>query len=253
MLIKHVVSILLILICTSCSFYLDTEKPVELVWDQSGEKVDSLVIFLPGLLDTAKTFKEEHFFSSARKAGVKADMVAAGIHLRHLIKKVMIERVEKDIFQHIQDRGYKNIWFVGMSLGGLNSLLFYQKHAKNICGVILLAPYLADESLAKELNGAGNIESWKSKQTETTKVVKQNLRFIWEWLQQQALKNNLDQIYLGYGKSDKYQESISILHNMLDEENVVVIEGKHDWKTAHKIWQQQLSSRDKTGLLQTCN
>ena len=188
MLTKNVVFCFIVLICTSCSFNLDVNKPVELVWDKTGEKVDSVIIFLPGLLDTAKTFKDEQFFSAARKVGVKADMVAASINIRHLIEKVMVERIEKDIFRHLKNEGYKNIWLVGMSLGGLNTLLFYQKYAKDICGVVAVAPYIADEGLTKELQQAGSLNKWLPKSAKNKKVVKQKLQLLWEWLQQQAAK-----------------------------------------------------------------
>lgn len=243
----------LVLICTSCSFNLDVNKPVEMIWDKTGKKVDSVIIFLPGLLDTAKIFEEEQFFSTARKAGITADMVAASINIRHLIEGMMIERIEKDIFRYLNNEGYKNIWLVGMSLGALNSLLFYQKYAKNICGVVMLAPFIADEDLTKELQQAGRIDKWVPKPTENKKVLKQKLQYLWQWLQQQESQNNLNQLYLGYGKEDKYKDSITLLQNILDKKNVIVVEGNHDWVTGRKIWQQQLSLRSKTGLLQPCN
>ena len=108
------------------------------MWDKQEIKTNELIIYLPGLYDKAEIFKEEQFFIMARNAGIKADMVAASIHLNHLLKNKVIERIEKDIFQDVKKMGYKNIWFVGVSLGALNSLLFYKKHIKQICGVVTL-------------------------------------------------------------------------------------------------------------------
>ena len=238
---------------TSCSLNLDVNKPVDLLWDKSGVKNDSIIIFLPGLLDTAETFQEEQFFTIARKAGIKADMVAASIHIKHLIEEIMIERIEKDVFRYIKNEGYENIWLVGMSLGALNSLLFYQKYAKDICGVVTLAPYIADESLTQELQQAGRLDNWSPKSVENKKVLKQKLQFLWQWFQQQDSKNNLNHIYLGYGKQDRYLNSIMLLQNIIRKKNVIIVEGKHDWVTGQKIWRQQLLSRSKTGLLQPCH
>ena len=56
---------------------------------------------------------------------------------------------------------YKNIWLTGVSLGGLNSLLFYKKHAKNICGVVLLAPYLGDKVITDAIQNAGGLKNWQ--------------------------------------------------------------------------------------------
>ena len=92
----------------SCTF--SVTEPVDLLWDKFGEKTDRLIIFLPGLLDSALTFEEKEFFGLARKAGIKADMVAMSIHFGHLMEDKMVERVELDVFLDAKKQGYKNIW-----------------------------------------------------------------------------------------------------------------------------------------------
>lgn len=250
--IRNILICIFSLFIFSCSFNSDVNKPVNLLWDKLGEKSDSLIIFLPGLYDTAEIFKEEQFFTIARKAGIKADMVAASIHIDHLVEEMMVKRIETDIFQYAKDFGYKNIWLAGVSLGGLNSLLFYQKHMKDICGVVALAPYLADKALTKELKQAGGIKNWQPKSVKNKKIFEQKLQFLWVWLQEQDSKNNLSQIFLGYGKQDRYVEPIKLLQHILDKKNVTAVEGNHGWIAGRKIWQQQLLSRVKTGLLQPC-
>lgn len=251
MMMRVILICIVSLFANSCSHNFDVDKPVDLLWDKNGKKNHNLIIFLPGLYDTADTFKKEKFFAIARKAGIKADMVAASIHIGHLIKEMMLMRIETDIFQHAKDVGYDNIWLVGVSLGGLNSLLFYQKHKKDICGVVVLAPYLADEALTKELQQAGEIKNWQPKSAEK-KVLEQKLQSLWVWLKEQDSKNLLKQIFLGYGKQDRYIEAMKILQSTLDKKNITAVEGKHGWIAGRKIWQQQLISRTKSGLLQPC-
>ncbi len=235
----------------SCS--LDVNKPVNLLWDIKANKNNSLIVFLPGIIDTAETFKDEQIFTLARKAGITADMVAAGIYIKHLLKEKMIERLEADIFSHLKNKGYENIWLVGMSLGALNSLLFYQQHMNKICGVVMLSPYIADEELAHELRQAGSLRQWEPKSANNKKILKRKLVSLWKWLQQQQLKNDLNNIYLGYGNRDKFILSISLLRKILNTNNIIEVEGIHDWVTARKVWRQQLSTRNETGLLKPCN
>ena len=237
----------------SCTPNSDVNEPVELLWDKLGEKTNSLIIFLPGLYDTAEIFKEEQFFTIARKAGIKADMVAASIHIDHLLQEMMVERIEVDILKQAKKAGYNNIWLVGVSLGGLNSLLFYRKHHKEICGVVVLAPYLADKDLTKELKLAGGIKNWHPKSVIDKEVINQQLQFLWVWLKEQDNKNTLSQIYIGYGDKDKYAEANEFLVARLDKKNVTVISGAHEWKTGQILWQKQLSSRTETGMLKPCN
>ncbi len=241
------------LFANSCSLNFNVNEPVDLLWDKTGKKNDSLIIFLPGLIDTAKTFKNENFFTIAREAGIKADMVSASIHIGHLIKEVMVKRLETDIFNPAIKAGYHNIWLVGLSIGGLNALLFYKKYEKNICGVVTISPYIADTELRKELQQAGSVKDWQPKSVENMKVFNKELQFLWVWLQKQVSNNNLQQIYLGYGEQDRYIEEIKLLQNILDNNNVITVDGHHNWVTGQKIWRQQLLSRKKTGLLQPCN
>lgn len=234
----------------SCTF--NVNEPVDLLWDKLGEKTDRLIIFLPGLLDSASTFEEKEFFSHARKAGVKADMVAMSIHIRHLMENKMIERIEFDVYLDAIKNGYKNIWLVGVSIGGLNSLLFYRKHMKGLCGVVALAPYVAGGVLLEELQKDG-IENWEPKEVYEMMLFEKKLQFLWAWLQQQQSDNNLKSLYLGYGKQDRFIEAIKLLESILDKKNIIAIDGEHDWETGQKVWQQQLASRQQSGLLLPCN
>ncbi len=246
---------LFVFIISSCSLNSDVNEPVDLLWDKLGEKSNSLIIFLPGLYDTAEVFKKKQFFTIARESGIKADLVAASIHVDHLLQGKLIERMNKDIFQNAIKYGYRNIWLVGLSLGGLNSLLFYSKHPENICGVVVLAPYLASNSMAKEILAAGGIKKWQpgsGSQKEMGEVEILEQYKLWQWLKDQQIKNKIGQVFLGYGKQDTYAAAGNILASLLPIKNVTVIEGRHNLKTAKKLWRQQLLSRKQTGLLKQC-
>ncbi|MCW8900078.1 MAG: hypothetical protein OQK75_08045 [Gammaproteobacteria bacterium] len=250
------ISFFFILSCTPNS---DVNKPVELIWDKPGNKTDEIIVFLPGLYDVADIFQKEQFFILARKAGIKADMVAASIHINHLLKEMVVERIEQDIFNPAIKNGYKNIWFVGVSLGALNSLLFYKKYEKDICGVVVLAPYLGDKVLTEEISNMGGIENGKpavlvenNGRYKDKKIVDRQLQQLWFWFEEQKSKNNLNKIFIGYGNEDRYVEVQSLFSGILPKQNVTMIKGEHEWKTGRKLWQQQLSSRFETGLLKPC-
>lgn len=253
----RVISISLLgLLLNACAINSDVNDPVDLVWDKSDVKTDSLIIFLPGLFQAAELFKKERFFLLARQAGIKADMVAASIHLDHLLEGKVIERLEKDIFNYAKEKKYKNIWMAGVSLGGLNSLLFYKKYSKQICGVVVLAPYLAGKSLAEEITNAGGIRKWfsgpeKEKSSGEREILEQHR--LWMWIKNQNRENKLGNIYLGIGKKDIYFEANNILADILRKENVTIVEGKHDLDTAREIWKKQLMTRKRTGLFRDCN
>ena len=244
-----------LLLITSCQPNFDVNDPVELVWDKLGKKTNQVIVFLPGLYDVADVFKKEGFFTIARKAGIEADMVAASIHFDHLLEGKLIKRIEKDVFRNLVKSGYKNIWFVGLSLGGLNSLLFYREYSDDICGVVLLAPYLTGKPLDKEILSAGGIMKWQPGPESEENIIAVEVfeqQQLWLWLKEQYKNNNLKNVYLGYGKNDTYVTASNILAGLLNKNNIMLVEGGHNFKTARKIWKQQLTSRVETGLLQPC-
>ncbi len=250
---KIVLMVIVTFSLITCALLIDVKKPVDLLWDKTGKKTDKLIIFFPGLYDTAEKFKDENFFSIARNAGITADMVSANVNFYHLAKEMMIERIEKDVFVHAKNSGYKNIWLVGVSLGGLNSLLFNIKHEKDICGVVTLAPYVANTSLIENLRNAKEVKNWMPDSDENKLALEKRLQFLWVWLKEKSSKNKLNNLYLGYGKQDRYIDAIKLFENILDKNHVVLVEGRHNWATGQKVWEKQLSSRLETGLLQPCN
>lgn len=241
----------LTLAVSSCNRNIDVNKPVKLVWDKGETKSENVIVFLPGLYDSADIFVEKSFFTMARKEGIKADMVAASIDVEHLLQNKMLLRIKRDIIAQV--KAYKNIWFVGVSLGGLNSLLFYKNNEEAICGLVILAPYLGNDDLTEELKTAGKIKNWRPRFDKNKEAIDNRIDRLWLWFKTQSTKGQLDNIYLGYGRKDKYVESIKILETLLPDKNITVVEGKHNWEAGQKIWQQQLVSREQTGLLKPCH
>lgn len=241
------VSAIFIFACTTDS---TINKSLKLVWDKAGKPSDKLIVFLPGIFDTAESFKKEQFFKLAREAGITADMVAAGTNVRHLINNNLVERLNTDIFSLAKNQGYQKIWLVGISLGGLSSLLYYKEKFDGLCGVALFAPYLANNALYKRIIKSGGIKAWKSEPSNDAETMSQ--QSLWQWLKQQQDKNNLEYIYLGYGKQDRFVGASKLLTELLNKNNVVSLEGKHNWETWRKIWQRQLANRNKNGFLQAC-
>ena len=234
----------------SCSLIFETDKPLYLLWDKAEKKSDKLIIFIPGVYDSVDKFKRESFFRDARKAGIKADMVAININAGHLAKRVMIPRIRKDVFRPTRNEGYKNIWMVGVSIGGLSSLVYLQHHEKDLCGVVVLAPFLADDRLIEEVRKFGGIKKWVPEAEKIKDSIDDQINSLWNWL---TTKNDFSNIYLGYGKQDRFIVGSHLLETFLEPSHVVSMDGEHDWIAGRKLWNEQLNTREETGLLGSCN
>ena len=240
----------LLLFLLSCSLIFETEKPLYLLWDKAEKKSDKLIIFIPGVYDSVDKFKRESFFNDAREAGIRADMVAININAGHLAKRVMIPRIQKDVFRLTRNQGYKNIWMVGVSIGGLSSLVYLQHHEKALCGVVVLAPFLADDRLIKEARKFGGIKKWVPAAEKIKDSIDDQINSLWRWL---TTKNDFSNIYLAYGKQDRFIVGSHLLETFLEPSHVVSMDGEHDWITGRKLWNEQLNTRKETGLLGSCN
>ena len=207
------------------------------------------VIFLPGIFDSVNRFKNEHFFSAARDAGITADMVAANTNIGHLTERVLIKRLKKDVFELIKNDGYKNIWIVGVSIGGLSTLTYFKEYEEDLCGVVVLAPYLADDHLTEEIKNVGGVKNWLPA-GRMKDSIDERIEEMWLWMK---VKKDFSNIYLGYGNKDPFIAGSQFLGGFLEEENIMMVGGEHDWVTGRRIWKSQLASRMKTGLLRPCH
>ena len=235
---------------SSCSLFVDVKEPLHLLWNKTGKSTDNLIIFIPGLYDSHYKFKKEMFFKTARDEGVDADLVAVNINVVHLADEMVGERIKKDVLNYVKNDGYKNIWVVGVSIGGLSSLVYLKNHEENICGVVVLAPYLGDDVLSEEMKQVGGLKNWVPDMGKLKDSIDVEVDTLWLWL---AKRNNFSNIYLGYGKQDDITIGSLTLETLLDKKNVVAIDGEHDWETGRNIWEIQLKSRKETGLLAACN
>lgn len=55
---------------------------------------------------------------------------------------------------------YREIWLSGASMGGMGSVMYDRFYPGDVDGIILLAPYLGDRPILREIAQAGGVESW---------------------------------------------------------------------------------------------
>ena len=104
----------------------------------------TLLVLMPGRGDKATAFAEHGFVSDLRAAGLAVDVVAADAHIGYYMKETIVERMWTDVLAPARQR-YKQIWIVGVSMGGLGSLIVASKLPGAVDRVILLSPYLGTE------------------------------------------------------------------------------------------------------------
>lgn len=224
-----------------CSLLFRTSVPIKMEYHQieKTKGVDTLVIFLPGRQSKPEDFSKEGFVSLLKKQGIKIDSVAVDAHLGYYINRNLLERLRFDVVLPARERGYRKIWIVGISMGGLGALLYNEKHNDTIDGVLVLAPYLGDQEVIDEIQIAGGLKKWNP-----LKIDKGDYqRKLWFWLKKFSSKNKLPPLMIGYGRDDRFARANSLLAEVLPKSRVYTVPGGHDWGPWKRIFEHFTQKR----------
>jgi pimeloyl-ACP methyl ester carboxylesterase len=220
---------------------LATSAPLTKTEFPGGAKSKTLIVFLPGIADTAKDFENKGFIADMRSRGITADAVAVDAHYGYYAKREIVERMENEVIAPARAAGYEEIWLVGISLGGFGSALYAVQDASKIAGMLLLSPYLGPDTLIDEIADAGGLNKWQPDAGADNPAQ----RAMWVWFKNQTInKNPVPRIHLGYGARDKFARANGLLGAQLPQSSVYTVAGAHDWRTWKKLWILFLENRD---------
>jgi len=230
----------------SCSGVSKPFKPVS--YENPEDRQLNLIIFLQGrggnlkcLFGGHTCFEKEGFISEIRDRNLPFDMIAPNAHFGYYRNQDLVRRIKEDIIQPAQAKGYEKIWLVGVSMGGLGSLFYFEKYPNDIEGVILLGPYLSKGKVINDIKNQGGLASWKPGEYDP---VKEWDRFIWEFLKQQTMdKPSAHSLYLGLGTNDYYYTTQKLLAESMPQDHVVETDGRHSFTSFKKIWDQFLDQQ----------
>lgn len=230
-------------------FVRERHVPVEAIevrMDPS-ERRDCLIVLLPGLGDTPDAFLDHGFVRDATQASDRCDFVAVDAHLGYYTSNTISERIGRDVLMLADARGYREIWLVGISLGGLGSVLVARDHPELVDGVILMAPYLGDEGVVRSVIRAGGLARWEAPEVHEPSTPREQTVAVWAWLR--GYVDHPDErppLYVAFGTEDRLAPAARALGAVLPNDHVFSTHGGHDWGTwrvlfhsilAHPPWE----------------
>jgi pimeloyl-ACP methyl ester carboxylesterase len=230
---KSLISSLLIILVWGCA--KDTKVPMDTLHylNDTGERNRCLFVFLPGVYDDINAFETQGFIKAVRNKKLEVDMVVADAHPGYYKKRNLWVRLREDVILPAKASGYEQIWLIGISMGGLGSLLYTMTYPDEIAGMVLFAPHLGDEEIINKINRGGGIDKWDPGRISGDDWQNRLLLWLKKYRKQ---KNSFPQIYLGYGKNDEYLATNEMLAKILPPDRVVVINGEHKWTTFRVLW-----------------
>lgn len=231
---RFAVLALLALLALSSCMLTSPGRPMRVLdyADQGSHRARGLIVFLHGLGDNAGSFERWGLVDRAKQLGF--DSIAVGSHFGFYRGFTLVEALEQDVFGPARTMGYRNIWVVGVSMGGFGALSYAQAHPDDIDGVMLFAPYLGEEEVVAEIRAAGNLGEWEAGDIDAMEDSRpRQTRKVWVWIREQLQARNQSgtPIYLAYGTEDPGAADHALLGTFLPEEHVVARPGIHKWTT----------------------
>jgi pimeloyl-ACP methyl ester carboxylesterase len=216
-----------------------TPIAMELIADDRACKTQApvLLVLLPGANMTPEEMAAEGMLTAVRKQGLAVDVVVAGAGLEYVYDGSIMDRLHSDVIAPYRERGYRRIWLAGISLGGFVALGYSMRHPGEVEGVIALAPYLGRRQLIQEITAAGGPARWGPSQVPRPDDIDQRL---WRWLA--ALPADAPQVYLGYGRDDRFAAGHQLLAQLLPPSHVKSAPGGHDWPPWRQLWSEWLAA-----------
>lgn len=233
-----------------CYFTRSPSRPLPALEfrQSSAARLSCLVVFVPGFTDGPDTFLEHGFPDDVIRHGAPCDSVAVDLHYRYYwetpssgsgVARILFE----DILEPAAARGYEEIWLVGISMGGLGALLAAERHPELVTGVILIAPFVGDDAVVREIQAAGGAAEWHPPRgIDAAPWTQDNYtQHLWAWLRGYATdRDTMPPLYMGWGEGDRLGTADEVLAAMQPDSHIVTTPGDHDWTTWRPLWGELL-------------
>lgn len=234
----YLAACLICLFLTACMSTGIVKSKLDVIEDAAACKAPArvLIVLLPGAYDTPADFVKNGFVSALRQRKVAADLVIADTHIGYFTSELVVKRLHEDIVLPARNKGYEQIWLVGISLGGYGSMLYAKEHGTQIDGLFLMAPFLGNRSLLAEISRAG-LDQWQAGDIPKADYD----RLLWSWIKgysdaASSAQPEWPPLYIGYGTEDRFAASNRIIERVLPPGRVTTTEGGHEWLPWQNLW-----------------
>lgn len=197
---------------------------------QSASTPTRLVVVLPGRGDDVEGLRKARIAEAIHTAWPDADVILTGLALSYYMSGSAERRLHDEVIAPARARGYREVWLVGASMGGMGALMFDRTYPGAADGIVLLAPYLGDKALLKTIDAAGGVAAWNPGDVPAV-VDADNFQVeLWRHLKTwSADPSKARNVWLAYGDRDRLRDAMPLLTPLLRPQQVSVRDGGHAW------------------------
>ncbi|HKJ64876.1 MAG TPA: alpha/beta fold hydrolase [Desulfopila sp.] len=221
------------LMFSSCSYFAN--KPLKTLVYKYDNSVSSknLFVFMRGLGGSNRSFADAGMVEAVKMRKVPFDIIAPNAHFAYYSERTLVERLHEDVIVPATLQGYRNIWLIGVSMGGLGSMLYLKERPEHIDGVFLVVPFLGYDEILDDILAAGGVRSWQPGNYDADEDWE---RMFWHWIKDEVTDRSTIPLFLGYGKSDEYVKGQRLFSTVIPPDRVIAVDGGHDLATIVSLW-----------------
>jgi pimeloyl-ACP methyl ester carboxylesterase len=224
-----VVLIIGALLVTGCSFMRRPRVPMERVsFRERGPSVArGALVLMPGFGDRPAAFEEHGFVRILAQHAPAYDVFAADAHFGYFRKRTLLPRLERDVIGPLLQRGYRELWLVGASMGGFGAVAYARKHPERVRGLLLFAPYLGPKQVVSEVAEVGLCNYRPPAEPENSEEAFARANFA--WLRVAVCEQREIAIYVAVGDQDRLLHADRLIGAALESTHMLVLPGGHGW------------------------
>lgn len=219
----------------------DARAPIPQALVPAAGPATRLVVVLPGRGDDIAGLRASGIAPAVQAAWPDADVLLTGLGFAYYMQGRAPQRLHEEVIEPARKRGYRQVWLLGASMGGMGTLMYDRAYPGDADGLVLLAPYVGDRSLINEIRATG-LSRWQPGPVPPDVDADNYQRELWRHLQAwQTDAHRTDSVWLGYGAQDRLAPAMPPLAGLLPKGHVIVVEGGHAWKVWSPLTQRLLS------------
>ena len=193
----------------------------------------SLVVLLPTIGGKGSHYMSQGFLDEVWERGFEASLEVVDVKPSLYLGTRIVERLKTEVIEPAKAEGFREIYLVGISLGGHGALVYATKYPEDIDGLIMLAPFIGWDIASDAIEEAGGLEKW-----EDCPFLAWNYACeVWKSLKDYISDSeNRRKVVLGFGREDKFADQCRVIAAVLPPEQVFTVPGGHDWVTWKKLF-----------------
>lgn len=200
----------------------------------------TLLVFLPGRGTSGRDFVRQGFVRTL-PSGAAVDSITTDLTFPYYLQRTATRRLHEDVIAPARAAGYRRIWLVGCSVGGMGAIFYDHEHPGIISGIVAIAPYLGEKDVAAEIEAAGGLDRWQPKPKDI--AGDDFRRELWVAIRRGRYgQPGRLPLVLAHGTKDRFVDGQRLLAAQLPPGRVFTTFGFHDWGTWGKLWREILAS-----------